>query len=316
MPCKVFKRINEWGAPLPRGLTDRAMSAAEEHRFVICAALGEDGSAWEVRPAGSFLTGTATVCSSDVDLHAVRVDRFAYALPADPAQRRWVKQWLDDSVPCGFGESRAQIEAAVMRCYGACTTLRPKAIHVDGTPRRLEADIVVAMEHRRYTGYADSAGQPAYIPGVEFRTREDPCTPVVCYPALRRQAIEQHDRDARGRSRSIMRIMKCVRHAMRNSGDPVLSGATAKVPPCLIEAMLCRVPAWLYWDATDGFWATLRQVLPTAIEMFAAPNAVNIRDLGDVQSLFGEGQTWSREGALRFLRLAWSRLEEHDLPLF
>ncbi|MCY1054334.1 hypothetical protein [Nannocystis sp. SCPEA4] len=306
--------MNHWAAPLPDALVHRAQQTRAEIQSTVCRSLGVDGAAWEVRLAGSFLNGTATLCSSDIDLHVIRVDRYAYELPAQPGARAWVQRWLSSAIDCGFLELRRRIEWIVVQCFGDSVVKRPKAMHIKGDSHRIDADVVVGIEHRRYTGTVDACGQPTYIAGVELRSREDPDGRVICYPCSRWQAIEDHDHAAMRRSRPLIRILKCVRHAMRHSGLHELEVAARDIPSCLIEALLVAVPAHLYHGSGDCYWNELRRVVPHAISLVATPrSAATMTDLGGDQPLFG-GQ-WSRESALRFLQVAWKRLEVHDLPL-
>lgn len=316
MGCRQHDQVNAWGASLPEALAQRAERTRRELQALICSALGPESRAWRVCLAGSVLNGTATACSSDLDLHVVLCDRFAYELPESTSLRGWVQMQLGCSVECGFPESRRKVEEIVQRYYGKRVTYRPKAIHIEGDRCRLPADVVVGIEHRRFTGAIDHVGQPAYVPGVELRSRDDPQTPVVCYPQLRCLAIAQHDAASGGRSRAIMRIVKCVRHAMRRSDTPELQTAAEKIPSCLIEAILAAVPPEYYRGSGICFWAELHRVMPCAIALVSSPRtAGRLMDLGGVRPLFAPGQSWTREQSWGFLSLAWERMRTHTLPL-
>lgn len=316
MPCRVYEQVNRWGDVPPPVLVRMANQARAEIQSALAAGLGAEARCWSVCSAGSFNNGTATVCSSDIDLHILRCDRFAYRLPEQTPERERIAESLVGPVECGFGEHRQRVEAVMRRHFGGRVEERPKAMRIVGTRARLEADVVVGVALRRYTGGRDRCGGHAYLAGVELRSRDDAEAPVVCYPELRRQEIDAHDRSSGGRYRPIVRIMKCVRQAFRRSGVPALVEVAAEIPSCLLEAVFARVPAAHYQLACNAHWCVLERVLPRAIELVADPiKAALILDLGGVDPLFGPAQSWSRERLHRFLEMAWARLQAHDIPL-
>lgn len=316
MPCRVYEQVNRWGDAPPQAMVRMANQAHAEVQSALVAALGAEARCWIVRAAGSFNNGTATVCSSDVDLHLLRCDRFAYRLPDPSPVREAIEASLICPVECGFVEERQRVEAAMRQRFGQWVEERPKAMKIGGTEARLDADVVVGLVLRRYTGDVDRCGGPVYLDGVELRSREDAAAPVVCYPELRRQEIDAHDRSAGGRYRPIVRILKCVRQSFRRSGEPALVEAAAEIPSCLLEAVLARVPAAYFHVVCSSHWCVLNRVIPRAIELVGDPGrASSVWDLGGVDRLFGPDKTWSREHLHGFLEVAWARLQAHDIPL-
>jgi len=230
--------------------------------------------------------------------------------------RKPIAESLTCNVDCDFVKSRQRVEAIIRGSFGQWAEERPKAITVAGTPHRLEADLIVGLELRKYTGHVGKYGNYLYTEGVELRSREDSETPVVCYPELRRHEIEAYDQSARGRYRPIVRILKCVRRSFRMSGEPTLVEVAKGIPSCLLEGILARMPARYYHHDCSSQWHVLDQVMPHVIELVSSwERAGALRDLGNVKRLFGAEQTWSREHLHRFLKTAWVRLQEHDIPL-
>lgn len=294
----------------------KANRASWEVQSVLRSVLGEDAASWTVRVAGSVSNGTATVCSSDVDLHVICTERVAYQLPEDAAAREVIAATLHCPVPCKFEEDRSRVEAGLRQRFGTCVTPRPKALEICGTNQRLNADVVVGLMHRCYTGVCPCCGGFHFHEGVELRSRGDAETRVICYPERRRSRIAEHDQQAGARYRPIVRILKCVRRSFRDSGDAELVGLVEQIPSCLIEAVLGCVPAERFRESGSCHWPVLRRVIPEAMRLVSDPfRAANLMDLCGIDPLFGPSKTWSRVRLERFLGVAWERLCRHDLPL-
>lgn len=309
MPCVVHDTVNLWGAQPPPLLFHKANRAKREVELLIAHRLGDDAPFWCVRIAGSVLNGTATVCSSDVDLHVIRNDRFAHQFP--PGLRRDARnRALGCRIDCGFPEHRTRLEAVFEAVYGASALHRPKALQIVGNDHRLDADVIIGLEHRRFIC------EHRWHEGVELRGRGDNETRVICFPELRRRRIETHDRSAHGRYRPVVRILKCVRRHFRASGEPFLYQVADEIPSCLVEAILACIPANLYWEQNACHFPVLDRVLPAAIKLLSDPNqAQQLQDLDGLTPLFGPDKTWSREQLLVFLHVAHHRLQAHNIPL-
>jgi hypothetical protein len=309
MPCIVHDTVNRWGAPPPPVWFRRADRAQQDLELALTRWLGADARCWQVRVAGSVLNGTATICSSDVDLHLVRCDRYSYELP--PGLRRDAfNAAIGCPVACGFPEHRSRVEAACKAEYGALASDRPKALQITGDSDRLDADIIVGLEHRRFTCVHH------HIKGVELRSRGDDQTRVICFPERRRARIEAHDGACGNRYRPIVRILKCVRRCFRDCDDPQLRKIADEIPSCLLEAILACVPPHLYWESSACHFPVLERVLPAAIDLLADPQkSAHLQDLDGLDALFAPTKTWSRDQLLQFLFVAHFRLQDHNIPL-
>ena len=313
MSCIVHRALNNWGAPPSPHWVRRAHAARDYVRGVLTAHLGARAGCWEVRVAGSVLNDTATICSSDVDLHVLRTDRFAYDLPPGPRGDA-ILATLSRTCECGHLEHRRAIEGALIAACAAAEP-RPKALSLPGCPHRLDADVVVGLAYRRYTGHR-ACDRFCFHEGVELRSRGDDATRVYCFPERRRQRIDAHDRDARGRYRPIVRILKCLRRALRDTSLPNLVALTDGIPSCLLEAILACVPARHYWEPHGCHFPVLARVLPAALQLLTDPRRrATLLDLDGLTPLFAPDKTWSAEHLRAFLEVALRRIQVLDLPL-
>lgn len=195
-----------------------------------------------------------------------------------------------------FIEFRKAVEDAICGYFGYSDvdTEGNKAIRIRANvgSSRIDADVVPAFEHRRYT----SLTHANYCEGIEIRPKNSLYTRVINWPDQNyANGLSKHENSYR-RYRKMVRILKRMRSTMKdrgiNSADFALS--------FLIESLLWNVPNEFYGNQNyqedlEGIFKHLKYYLATD---------ERVKEWGEVNELkylFRPQQRWTRAGAEAFI---------------
>lgn len=183
--------------------------------------------------------------------------------------------------------------------YSEVDVTGKKAIRVRASVSgsRIDADVVPAFEHRRYT----AIGGNNYHEGIELRPKGEPYNRVINWPEHNYQnVIDKQDNTSR-RYRKMIRILKRMREAMKDAGYQTAHNAHS----FLIESLLWNVPS-------DHYGNLLYEDDMTNVLNFLTYNLATDERVGEwgevneLKYLFGSHQKWSRVEAEAFVADAHS----------
>jgi len=278
-----------------------AITTSSNAYAAIQKALGASSANVQVRGADIFLQGsyansTNIYADSDIDVVVLYENTFHHDLSAlspldqvrhDQAFPAAIYQWSDlhsdvlDALRAHFG-SRA-------------VTPGTKAIKVETGHGRMTADVVPAVQFRRYETFSSRDDLTAHW-GIQFFDASG--TPVVNYPRYHRERGEEKNQAARtaGLYKRTVRVFKNLRNYLYERG--MLADGSA--PSYFIECMLHNVPDVLFVDDLDVSTPNILRHLSTVLP-------ATLRCQNGMMPLIGTGNTqWSEHSFRAFVSAAIS----------
>lgn len=292
--------FKQWADALEQVDEEKGSRASEEVRKAIRNDSALANRRIDVFVTGSYRNTTNTRADSDVDVAVVLRDLFFYELPADGSL---TAAMLGLKPADGqFEPFREQVGAALRAAFGApAVTAGDKAFDVHATSYRLDADVAVFLEHRRYTGKKDGSGQWAYLQGVEMRPRSEPNQSIINWP-------EQHYRNGLAKNKAtnhrfkrIVRIMKRLRADMEAQGDHAARSAAGQARSLLIECLVHSAPDSCFNQEQGGYMKDMASVLSWIVGATRpGADASRLLEVNGIKPLFGGGQRWTQQQAYAF----------------
>jgi hypothetical protein len=188
--------------------------------------------AFDVYLQGSYANATNIRADSDVDIIAQLTSTFRSNVAAlSSAERSRFDSYYSDGTH-DYTEFRRDVLAALRAHYGSGTVSEGnKCVKIAGAGSRLNADLLVAQEYRKYQAFP-SAAQERYIEGVIFRTRDG--REVINYPKVHRSNGEaKHDRTG-DRYKPLVRTVKNARRRLIEDGQLGQDAAPSYFVECLL----------------------------------------------------------------------------------
>lgn len=241
---------------------------------------------------GSYPARTNVRQDSDVDVCVRLNDTFFYDLSFSQSQN--VAEYDFGPASISFADFRNLVGEALEDEFGPSGVTRGnKAFDVHENSYRIDADVLAAFEHRRYTG------PTSYISGIEFES--DSGKRIINWPDhMYENGVAKNNRTARVYKR-VIRILKRLRNAMQaadvHAADDVASS--------LIEGLVWNTPDEHF--AADSYSDIVRAVLAHTFNNTI--NQSDCNDWGEVNELKylmrDASQPWTRAQAHDFLGAAW-----------
>lgn len=202
------------------------------------------------------------------------------------------------SHPYTYPQFKNDVEVALVAYFGRDAVERgDKAFDIEESSTRVDADVVAAYRHRRYTGNP-SYGTPPSITGTEFYS--DSNQRIVNWPEQHyANGVEKNKRTS-NRFKFAVRILKRLRYYMEDQNVAAAKG----IPSYLIECLV-----WNVSDEAFGhnrYYDDMREVLAQTFNGTLTDDAC--REWGEVNELkylFRDSQPWTRQQAHAFLSAAW-----------
>jgi hypothetical protein len=246
---------------------------------------------------GSYASKTNVRLDSDVDVCACRYGQFYYELPsggvATPAAYGIVPATI------AFGEYKGRVGTALVNELGQESVTRGnKAFDVHANTYRVDADVVPAFEHRRYTGF-DAGGNPLYHSGIKIVA--DTGHVIINWPQQTHDnGIAKNNRTSRMYKR-VIRILKRIRNDMQAKSIQ----DAQNVASFLIECLVWNTPDTYLSEST--YKAALRNVVVHTYNATLSQDACNEwGEVNELMYLFREGaKPWTRQQANSFLGAVW-----------
>jgi hypothetical protein len=281
----VLRKWSQRGDPLP------ALYTYETVKGALDDALRETNMRYKIYIQGSYPGQTNIVGDSDVDLVIALQDPFyAATSDLDPLQREKFYECYENS-NATWGTFRKIVarhlnERFFIVSEGKCVTLRAEILTLD-------ADVLVALDHRHYKKFFDYANHE-FDAGVQFFSGD---RAIVNHPKQHIANGNLKDWTTLGMFKPVVRIMKNARNALLKADSPSIEPATA--PSYYVECLLWNVPDHRYLIHLDDPPAAYRRVIDWLSS--CDPDWSWMRCQHDLRSLFGEAPdtSWSQRSAQR-----------------
>ena len=249
-----------------------------------------------VFPQGSFRARTNVPGDSDVDV-CVRYNGAFF--PQYPAGKTG-KDFGNIDAGLRFTDFRNMVGRALVNYLGQPSIKRGnKAFDVHANSYRIDADVIAAYEHRRYTGETDSAGDHYYLSGVGLLT--DSHQLILNWPDQNYENGVQKNDDCSRRYKRVIRIVKRLCYKMQDDGI----GAAKDIGSFLIECLIWNTPNSCC--TSDQYTENVRQALAHLIVNTTSEDQCSEwGEVNELKYLFRNGQPWTRSQAQDFLCAAWN----------
>ena len=303
MPRDWKALFTSWSKPASDTEEAKAARAARMIRQAIHEHEPLKAKETSVYATGSYRNNTNTRLESDIDIAVVLHDAFFSEYPSDkPPQASDLRH---HKASYGLSNFRTDVGQALSRKFGADgVTSGTKAFDVHESSARLDADVAVFVEHRRYTGKKNGDGTWHYLEGVEMRGSENRKI-INWHEQHYEEGVAKNDRTGR-RYKRVARILKRLRDDMQETGRTEARTA-ADVPSFLLECLAynasddCYPNDQLYDDVQAVVAELWNKTKPETKDLVLV-------EVSGLKWLFGKTQPWSKATAHEFLIRAWQHV--------
>lgn len=185
---------------------------------------------------GSYGNDTNIYADSDVDV-VIRLDSTFYRdLSALSEEDKAAYGGYFSAASYNYTEFKAVVAEHLKRYYGASVQPGKKAIYVEGSGNRRDADVLPAAQYRKYYRFRSGVDQ-RYADGIVFWTTGG--VAIVNYPKQHSANCTTKHQATGSWFRPMVRIVKNMRNAMI-AADYFKEGVA---PSYFLEGMLYNVPA-------------------------------------------------------------------------
>lgn len=277
-----------------KGLSDTEEAMCENAERMIKNAIKEDtklsNKNIEVFVQGSYRNNTNVKQNSDVDICVVNMGSFFYELPPEKNKNNFHIIGADYQ----YNEFKNDIEIALINKFGRSGVTRGnKAFDVHSNTYRVDADVVVCLEHRRYTGIGLN-----YLSGTELMT--DDGRYIINWPKQHYENGVNKNVRTNTRYKKVVRIFKRLNLNMQEEGILV----SKKIPSFLIECLIWNTPDHFF--KKSNYVDTIRDILVFLYnETNSFEKCEEWGEVSDLKYLFRDSQPWKLEDANNFILEAW-----------
>jgi predicted nucleotidyltransferase len=301
----MARRMANWEETLTAwakgpGTTEQEKSENAERAVKKAVAASERLSAMDVSVflQGSYRARTNTKQDSDVDICVRLNSTFFDEYPAGKTR----SDFGNILGTISFAEYKGLVHAALDSYLGQRNiTPGDKAFDVHENTYRIDADVIPAFEHRRYTGQFNGDGSHYYLSGVAFDCESG--KRIINWPEQNYlNGQEKHEATGR-RYKKMVRILKRLRNVMQE--EKIV--AANNIASFLIECLVWNVPNEQFSHET--YRQDIRAVLAHTFNNTLSDDKCNKWvEENELKYLFHPTQPWTREQAHNFLSAAWDRL--------
>jgi hypothetical protein len=295
--------FTSWSKPPSDTEEAKAARAATMIREAIAEHAPLQQKRTSVYATGSYRNNTNTRFESDIDIAVILHDCFFSEYPAGTPPQ--ATDLGNVGVRYGLSEFREDVGDALVGKFGRPGVSRgAKAFDVHANTVRLDADVAVFLEHRRYTGRRNADGTWHFLEGVEMRGTNN-ARIINWHKEHYSNGVIKNDRTCR-RYKRVARILKRLRDDMQSSSDTATRSA-ANVPSFLLECLAYNASDDCY--QRDHLYDDVRAVIA---EMWNKTTAETedlvLVEVSGMKRLFGSPQPWSKGDAHAFLLSAWQHV--------
>jgi hypothetical protein len=211
---------------------------------------------------------------------------------------------IKGGVTYGFTPFREDVGKALRAVFGdGGVTAGPKAFNIRENTNRMDADVAVFLEHRRYTGEKKSDGQWFFHGGVEMRPASGRI--INWHQQHYDRGVERNDVTGR-RFKRITRILKRLRDEMKEQGSPEVKTAANAAPSFLLECLAFNASKECFNRVEGSYYEDVKAViLDCWTRTQDDARGATFVEVSGLKPLFAPGQPWTRTAANAFLARAW-----------
>ena len=223
-------RIDSWANPPSETEDERCTNAISQITDALHSRFGNDIT---VIKQGSHRNRTNVKTDSDVDLAIVHT---GYFFPdtnglSEADKERYARESVPASYP--YSQFKNDVHAVLQGKFGSSAVERKnKCVRVSGNSYRVNADVVPAYEHHRFSAYNVVSDK-----GIELVTDEG--IRIHSFPEQHYESGVKKNEETGKAFKSVVRILKNVRNEFVDKGLMKLEA----MPSFFIESLVWNVPA-------------------------------------------------------------------------
>jgi len=301
---EVFKT---WAKPPSDTEEEKGSRAAQMINSAVRSSDALRSRHFDVYATGSYRNNTNIRLGSDIDVAVVLLDAFYADYPASGPTAEMLGH---GPVSYGFTEFLADVSRALTSKFGAeGVTQGDKAFNVHENSYRLDADVSVFLEYRRYTGERDADGTWRYLSGTEMRPRSDPARRIINWHQQHYDQGVLRNTATKRRFKRITRILKRLRDEMAGQGTSDAKSAAANVSSFLIESLVFNAPDTCF-NLVEGSYYEDVQATISSLWNKTKDDATcaDFFEVNRIKPLFAATQPWNRAQAHEFLLRVWQHV--------
>ncbi len=297
--------FRQWAKPPSETEEEKASNVASMIRSAINGSTALNCRDVTVYATGSYRNNTNTRTESDVDVAVVLKDCFFHAdLPVGLTREAL---GVSDSTQTFLG-FRNDVHEALRAKFGRGVTRGPKAFDIHENSYRLDADVAVFFEHRRYTGNKNPDGSWHYYEGVEMRPEDAPAKRIINWHHQHYEHGVVKNAATGRRFKRIVRILKRLRTHLLANGSAAERLAAAPIASFLIESLVYNVPAEHFNQSTETYYDDAKKVIGWLWNRINEKACNDFKEVSEFKWLLRAGQPWDAEQAKNFLAVAWGHV--------
>lgn len=197
------------------------------------------GRAFEVFLQGSYGNSTNIYAESDVDIVIRLDDTFHSDLEQLTVEEKTAQQTAFEDATYTHLDFTRDVMSVLTRQYGGAVKEGDKAIKIEANGSRRKADVIVAMQFRRYWSFRSTVDS-TYTEGICFFDAAGERIPN--YPKLHAAHLTAKHQNTANRLKPLARVFKNMRSLMVDGG--LIEPGTA--PSYYLEGLLYNVPDRLF----------------------------------------------------------------------
>lgn len=224
------------------------------------------GRSVDVFLQGSYGNDTNIYAESDVDVVVLLEDCWQKDLSALDPDEKAAYEASFSPARYGHAEFRRDVRAVLGTAFGSAVTSGNKAINIAASGSRRKADVIPAIQFRRYRKFRSTSDQD-FERGICFFT--DSGQLIVNFPKQHSENCTRKHQDSDERYKPLVRTMKNLRTRL------VEAGAIARdlAPSYYLEGLLYNVPvAEFAGDHRDRFVRALNWIIKANRTDFVCAN--------------------------------------------
>lgn len=193
------------------------------------------GRKFKVFLQGSYGNNTNIYAESDVDIVIRLDDCFQSDLSELTEQEKSAYKSAFADATYTYADFKRDVASVLNDKYGAAVNVGHKAIAIDASGSRRKADVIVAIQFRRYLKF-NSSDDSEFVEGICFWNSKG--QRIANYPKQHSANLTVKQQDTSRRFKPLARVFKNMRYRMIDEGR-IKPGSA---PSYFIEGLLYNVP--------------------------------------------------------------------------
>ena len=285
--------FSTWSQGPSKTEQERAENAERQIRQAIQESSKLQNREIKVFTQGSYRNRVNVRQDSDVDVGVLCFDAYFSDYPDDNVKAELKKNTTDSIYT--YATFKSEVEEALVARFGrASVTRASKSFDIKENSYRVESDVAVFFEHRRYTSVSQ------YHAGVEMNPDDFSPPRVINWPDQHyANGVSKNDSTSR-RYKRVVRILKKLSNEMSGKGIQ-----SAKDTPSFLTECLVFNASNACFDQSS-YRSIIRSVLAELFNnTLSDEKCSEWGEVSELKYLFRSAQPWTRQSAHQFLSDAW-----------